>query len=106
MKVAIIRTMHEGIPLSKGELNGAPRHRGQLLIEDLADANTFGRPIRLARLISPAQGVGDIDVVAPLFEPALIKVRDERMTLVGHEIHADKGVTRHVFQVWLVRTSE
>ena len=106
MKVAIIRTMHEGIPLSKAELIGAPRHQGQLLVEDWADSNAFARQIRRARLISLMQGVGDVDVVAPLFEPALIKVRDERMTLVGHEIHADKGVARHVFQVWLVRTSE
>ena len=106
MKVAIIRTMSEGIALSKAELMNAPRHQGQLLVEDWADSNAFTRPIRRARLILPMQGIGDIDVVAPLFEPALVKVRDKRMTLVGHEIHAEGEITRHVFQVWLVRASE
>jgi hypothetical protein len=99
MKVAIVRGMHEDSPLSKAELMGPPWHRGQLLVEDLADDNAFERPIRRARRISPTQGTGDIDVVTPLFEPALIKVRDERMTLVGDEIHAENGTTRRVFQV-------
>ena len=105
MKVAIIRTMREGVALSKAELLEAPRHSGRLLLEDWAESNLFARPIRRARLVSTFPSVGDIDVVAPLFEPNLIKVGDDRLTLVGHEIHAEGTVARHVVQVWLVKPS-
>ncbi|MBK4734635.1 hypothetical protein [Noviherbaspirillum pedocola] len=98
--------MHDGMALTKTELLQAPRHNGRLLLEDWAESNIFGRPIKRARLISTLQGVGDIDVVAPLFEPQLVRVGDDRLTLVGHEVHAAGGGARHVLQVWLVKPYE
>jgi hypothetical protein len=106
MKVAIIRTMQDGVALSRAELLEAPRLTGHLYLDDSPEQNVFARPVRWARLISTVQGTGDIDVAAPLFEPQLIKVRNNRMTLVGHEIHADTGVAHHVIQVWLVQPSD
>ena len=106
MKVAIIRTMQEGVAFSRAELLAAPRLIGQLILDDCAEQNIFARPIRRGRLVSTVQGTGDVDIAAPFFEPQLIKVRNNRMTLVGHEIHADTGVARHVVQVWLVQPSE
>jgi hypothetical protein len=106
MNVAIIRTMQNGVALSRAELLEAPRLTGQLVLEDCSEQNVFARTIRRARLVSTVQGTGDVDIAAPLFEPQLIKVRNNRMTLVGHEIHADAGVPRHVVQVWLVQPSE
>jgi hypothetical protein len=49
------------------------------------------------------KGGADIDVVAPLFERELVRVGNDRLTLVGHEIHAAGGVPRHLIQVWLVK---
>lgn len=103
MKVAIIRTMHDGIALTKSELLAAPRHHGRLLLEDWSESYLFGRPVRRARLISNLQGIGDIDVVAPLFEPELVKVGDARLTFVGHEVPSIEGTVWHVMQVWLVK---
>lgn len=95
--------MNDGIALTTSELLEAPRHNGRLLLEDWSESNLFGRPIRRSRLISNLQGIGDIDVVAPLFEPELVKVGDDRLTFVGHEVHVVDGTARHVMQVWLVK---
>lgn len=105
MKVAIIRTMRDGLALSRAELLEAPRLAGELVLEPWSEQNVFARPIKRARLISTLPGTGDIDIAAPLFEPELIKVRDNKLTLVGHEIHSENGIARHVLQVWLVKPS-
>lgn len=97
--------MQDGVALTRSELEEAPRHSGRLLLEDWTEANLFGRPIRRARLVERRQGIGDVDLVAPLFEPQLVRVGDDRLTLVGHEVQPEGGVPHHVMQVWLVKPS-
>ncbi len=95
--------MQNGVALSREELLAAPRLAGDLVLEDWNEQNLFARAIRRARLVATLPGTGDIDVAAPLFDPELVKVKENRLTLVGHEIHAEGGVPRHVLQVWLVK---
>lgn len=102
MQVDIIELMRDGRPLSRDELDSAPRLRGNLIIEFWVEGNVFKRPVQRARL--KGLGHGDPpDLVAPIFEPTLLKMTDDRMTLQGIQLLSSEGQVRQVIQEWMVR---
>lgn len=105
MKFALICLMKDGVKLSREELETAERHTGNFTVEFWTEGNSFGRPIKRARLLSLAFGPS-YDVLPPLFEPDLLKVSDTRMTLRGFEINAEEGQAKQVAQEWLLKPAE
>ncbi|MGV3653116.1 MAG: hypothetical protein ACO1N5_02750, partial [Noviherbaspirillum sp.] len=63
------------------------------------------RHIRVAKLLDPsAHGTIRTEVVAPLFDPALIKMTDQQMHLHGYQIDGESG--RHYAQVWVLQAAD
>lgn len=102
MRVDVIELMRNGQPLSRNELYDAPRLAGNLFIAPWVDGSVFNRPVLRARL----QGLGHgdpPDLVAPIFDPAILHVSNDRMRLRGVQLVSAEGQTRHVVQEWMVR---
>jgi hypothetical protein len=102
MKVDVIQLMSEGRSLSRDELDGAPRIHGNLVIEWWTEGNALKRPLQRARL--KGFGHGDPpDLVAPIFEPTIGKVTEDRMFIRGVQMISEAGTTRQVIQEWMLR---
>jgi hypothetical protein len=45
------------------------------------------------------------DLIPPLFEPQIVKMTDNQITLHGYQIHVDTetGAIRHYAQSWVLR---
>jgi hypothetical protein len=105
MRYTLIQLHRNGVVLTKDELAEAPRHTGNLVVEDWPEGSSFGRHIRQARLKRPPLE-GDNDIIPPLFDPVLVKMDDTRMTLHGYQIHYEAGVTVHYAQYWVLRAAD
>lgn len=92
----------DGVALSKHELSQAETHRGDLVIDEWGEGNAFNRTVRRARLLTTDHSV-QVDVLPPLFEPTLVKMTGQRMTLHGYQIHTWQGKAVHYAQVWLLK---
>ena len=92
----------EGVPLSKLELSQSETHAGNLVIDEWGEGNAFNRTVRRARLLTTDHNV-QVDILPPLFEPMLVKMTGQRMTLHGYQIHNWRGKAVHYAQVWLLK---
>jgi hypothetical protein len=45
------------------------------------------------------------DIIPPLFEPQIVTMKDNQMTVHGYQIHVDaeSGAVMHCAQVWALR---
>ena len=66
------------------------------------EGNVFKRPVRYARLMMQNHMI-PADIIAPLFEPTIIKMTTQQMTLVGYQIGSREGAPVHYMQSWAVR---
>ena len=105
MKFKLKALHHNGIVLTSEELADAPRYVGNLVVEDWPQGGTFGRFIRQARLLDMTIPATPRDIIPPLFEPQIVKMTDNQMTLHGYQIHVDAetGAIRHYAQSWVLR---
>lgn len=94
--------MQDGRHLSRDELDGAPRLQGSLIVDTWVEGSVFKRPVQRARLRGAGFGEPP-DLLAPIFEPFLLKVTEDRMVLRGVQMLSGGGVTRQVVQEWMVR---
>ena len=79
--------------------------KGELLISDWIEGNSFGRAVRMARLCS-IEGGKKADPLQPLFDPVLVRITADALILVGMEICADEsGNPVDYVQSWLVKPS-
>ena len=46
------------------------------------------------------------DLLAPLFNPQLVRMKNTQMTLHGCQIHAEEGAAVHYGQCWVLRQVE
>lgn len=75
------------------------------MVEDWPQGGTHGRYIRQARLLDMTIPTMPRDLIPPLFEPQIVKMTDNQMTLHGYQIHVDAetGSIRHYAQSWVLR---
>lgn len=104
MIYTLICLLKHGVPLSAGDLANVKRFTGNLVVEDWIQGGSFGRAIRQSRLLSTTHGANN-DLLAPLFEPVLLKMTDTRMTLQGYELESGDGGVRYCRQDWLLKMS-
>ena len=102
MQVTPLRA--RGRVLSRSEL--PPPTTGSLLIDDFIPAQGFGGRRRLqARLTGHTYGVGEVNLIQPIFDVQLLKADAEGLYLQGAERDTDdtsRALMEHV-QVWLCR---
>ena len=101
-----LKALHQnGIVLTSEELMDAPRHVGNLVVEDWPQDGKIGRFIRQARLLDMTIPSTPRDIILPLFEPQIVKMTDNQMTLHGYQIDIDveTGAIRHYAQSWVLR---
>jgi hypothetical protein len=101
-----LKALHRyGIVLTPEELAYAPRHVGNLVVEDWQQDDGFTHHARQARLLDMDFSEVLRDVIPPLFDPQLVRMLDNQMVLHGYQIHVDMqtGAVRHYAQVWVLR---
>jgi hypothetical protein len=105
MKFKLKALHHNGIVLTSEELADAPRYVGNLVVEDWPQGGAYGRHIRQARLLDMTIPSTLRDIIPPLFEPQIVKMTENQMTLHGYQIHVDAeiGAIRHYAQSWVLR---
>lgn len=105
MLFEVVRLYEHGTRLTREEVEAAPRHVGELLIQDWGDAmNADKRNLRYADLKSVgASGFPPRSIVQRLCEPQVIRMTSRWYVLEGweNEVIADK--VRGQRQAWLVR---
>lgn len=79
-----------GVPLDKDALAESAPHVGNLVIEDWLDGSTFKRPVHYAWLLTETHLI-PADIIPPLFDPVVIKITANQMTLQGYEIGTRDG---------------
>jgi hypothetical protein len=94
---------HNGVALSLPALAKSENHVGNLVIQDGPASDTLGRVIRRARLLDPSVHTSHVDMVAPLFDPVLVKMTEKQMTLQGYQVQAENGTVVHYAQYWELR---
>jgi hypothetical protein len=101
----VICLNRNGVTLTAEEIAESPRYAGNLVIEDWHQGGRFGRFMRQARLLDMTIPTTR-DIIPPLFDPQLVKMTANQMTLQGYQIHADPatGATLQFLQCWVVRT--
>jgi hypothetical protein len=92
-----------GVRLTPEELAQAPRYTGNLIVEDWLQGGTFGRAVRQARLLDMTIPQAPRDLLAPLFDPQLVRMTNTQMTLLGYQNHAEAGTGVHYAQGWVLR---
>ena len=102
MHFKLICLFKDGVPIDKDARAETPAHVGNLVVEDWLDGSTFKRPVRYARLLTDAHSI-PADIIPPLFEPVVIKMTANQMTLQGYQIGTRDGAAVHYMQSWAVR---
>ena len=105
MKSKLKALHHNGIVLTSDEFADAPRYVGNLVVEDWPQGSTFANYIRQARLLDMTIPNTPRDFMPPPFDPQIVKMTDNQLTLHGYQIHVDAetGVIRHYAQSWVLR---
>lgn len=102
MHFKLICLYKDGMLLDKDALAESAPHVGNLVIEDWLDGSTFKRPVRYARLLTETHLI-PADVLPPLFEPTVIKMTANQLTMQGYQIGTRDGAAVHYMQTWAVR---
>jgi len=102
MLCRMICLYQDGVQIDKDKLAESLTFTGNLVVEDWVEGSAFKRPVRYARLLTSDHLI-PADVIPPLFEPDIIKLTTMQMTLQGHQIGTQDGVTAHYLQAWVVR---
>jgi hypothetical protein len=86
-------------------LTDTPCRVGSLVIEDWPQGGPFGRVICQARFLEMTSPTTLRDIVPPLFEPQIVTMKDNQMTVHGYQIHVDTetGAIRHHVRSWVLR---
>lgn len=93
MKFQLKALHHNGIALTSPKLASPPHYIGGLIAKDWPQDVTFGCFVCL-EMSTP----GTLpDIIALLFEPQIVNMIDNQMTLHGYQIHiyAEAGAMRH-----------
>lgn len=106
MLYKLICLYRNGVALAPEDLEQEPRYTGNLIIEDWHQGGTFGRNVRQARLLDMTIPTAPRDLLAPLFDPQLVRMTNTQMTLHGYQIHAETGSAVHYAQCWVLRQVE
>jgi hypothetical protein len=93
----------DGIALSLAELAKSENYVGNLIIQDGQSGNMINHTSRQARLLDTSAHPAHVDLVAPLFDPVLVKMTEKQMTLQGYQVHAESGAAVHYAQFWELR---
>lgn len=102
MHFKLICLYKDGVPLDRDALAETRAQVGNLMIEDWLDGSTFKRPVRYARLLTETHLI-PADIIPPLFEPVVIKMTANQLTLQGYQIGTRDGAGVHYMQCWAVR---
>jgi len=103
MLYRLICLHRNGVVLTPEALEQEPRYTGNLIIEDWHQAGTSGRAVRQARLLDMTIPKAPRDLLAPLFDPQLVRMTNAQMTLHGYQINAEDGTAVHYAQCWVLR---
>lgn len=106
MLYRLICLHRNGVVLTPEDLEQEPRYTGNLIIEDWHQAGAFGRAVRQARLLDMSIPQAPRDLLAPLFDPQLVRMTNTQMTLHGYQIRAEDGTPVHYAQSWVLRQVE
>lgn len=101
MKVLVKCMYHNGELASPIAMEKAPRRAGTLVVEHWPSSHSpRGRQARLLADDSEPPH----DVLPPLIEPELAALKDNRMVLLGYQLHvdADTGAVQELQQGWVV----
>lgn len=105
MHFKLICLYKDAAPIDKDALADIPAHVGNLVIEDWPEGSAFKRPVCYARLLTESHVI-PADIIPPLFEPTLIKMTANQLTLQGLQIGTRDGAAVHYMQSWAVRMTE
>jgi hypothetical protein len=92
----------DGVPIEKEKLAEVPTYIGNLAIEDWVEGSVFKRPVRYARLLTSDHLI-PADMIPPLFEPTIIRMTSNQMTLNGYQIGTRDGAAVHYMQSRVAR---
>jgi len=106
MLYKLICLYRNGVALTPDDLEQEPRYTGNLVVEDCYQVGTVGRAARQARLLDMSVPQAPRDLLAPLFDPQLVRMTNTQMTLHGYQIRAEDGATVHYAQSWVLRQVE
>jgi len=101
MKVLVKCMYSDGELLNAKALEKAPRWAGNLVVEQWLSAHACRS--RKARLQGDT-GQLPHEIIPPLVEPVLVELKDNRMVLVGHQVHVDaeSGAVHELRQGWII----
>ena len=102
MHFKLICLYKDGVLLDKDALAESAAQVGNLVIEDWVEGNAFKRPVRYARLMTETHLI-PADIIPPLFEPTVIKMTANQLTLQGYQIGTRDGAAVHYMQSCAIR---
>jgi hypothetical protein len=106
MLYKLICLYRNGVVLAPDDLEQEPRYAGNLIIEDCHQVGMVRRATRQARLLDMSVPQAPRDLLAPLFDPQLVRMTNTQMTLHGYQIRAEDGTAVHYAQSWVLRQVE
>ena len=104
MKFKLKALNRYGVVLTPEELADAPLYVGDLVVDDWPQSGMVGHFIRQARLLDMTSLTTPRDIIPPLCDPQIVKMKDNQMMLHGYQpnVSAEKGAIRHYGQSWLL----
>lgn len=98
MHCAVSLLRRHGVRLRPSEL--APPVSGELEIADHAGASTFRRAMWVANVWQPTHSGTRRALLVPLWDPALVWIGPQHLTLIGIELCAQDGRVAEYTQLW------
>jgi hypothetical protein len=105
MKFKLKLLYRYGVALTLEELADASLYIGNLAVDDWPQDSTVGECIHQARLLDMTTLNTPRDLIPPLYDPQIVKIKNNHMMLLGYQIHVgtETGAIRHYAQSWLLR---
>jgi hypothetical protein len=100
MRCAVTLLRRQGLRLRSAELE--PPIVGDLELTDHEGASTFRRDLRVANLWADTHSVSRRSLVVPLWDPVVLRIGPDTLTLCGIELSSDEVGQRvaECVQIW------
>ena len=99
MQCQVVLLRRDGVRLKRAEW-GEALH-GHLEVRDWPSGSSFKRPVRIAELWSGPVDYPRTHLTVPIFDPVLLRLRNDSFILSGTELQTHEGRTAEHVQMWL-----